>query len=106
MTSLTEIVGVVLPLLAIAGSAVAYVVKFYSERSDIREQRFTALVSRIDEPGAMASKVAAVYEMRQFPEHRDFIVRFCRTQQGNVSGSGAALLEAEMQQTAEYFRRT
>jgi hypothetical protein len=98
------LLGFAAPLMTLAGSAVAYVVKLYLEARERRRGYFFELMGRIDASAPIAGKVAAVYELRRFPEHRDFIVRFCTLQQSNVTGEGAGSLIAEMQATAEFFR--
>jgi hypothetical protein len=90
--------------MTLAGSAVAYVVKLYLEAGERRRDNFFELMRMIDTSGTIAAKVTAVYQLRSFPDHRDFIIRFCTLQQPNVTGEGAAPRIAEMQATAEYFR--
>jgi uncharacterized protein YjbI with pentapeptide repeats len=58
----------------------------------------------IDQRGTIASKLAAIYQLRDFPEHSEFIVRFCRANLENVDGQGADILKAELKQTIEFFR--
>ncbi|HLZ74021.1 hypothetical protein [Phenylobacterium sp.] len=60
----------------------------------------------IDSDRPSATKMAAIYELRRYPEHRDFIVRFCTTQSANVSGVGAQILIDEMAQTRDAMMRT
>ena len=102
--TVTELVTLV-PLIALAGSSVAYVIKLFLDRIDKRRDRFFDLMKLIDGKESIALKVAAVYELRQFPEHKDFIVHFCETQSKNVTGvdSGAKSLIAEMHRTKEHF---
>jgi hypothetical protein len=98
------LVGFAAPLLALAGSAVAYVVKLYQDRADRRRAQFFELMQFIDSDRPIATKVAALYELRHFPEHRDFIVRFCETQRENITGPGAQALIAEMDATGAAMR--
>lgn len=98
------LLGFAAPLMTLAGSAVAYVVKLYLEAGERRRDHFFELMRMIDTSGTIAAKVTAVYQLRSFPEHRDFIVRFCTLQQSNITGGGAGPLKAEMQATAEFFR--
>jgi hypothetical protein len=102
--NLSEAVTLV-PLIALAGSSIAYVVKLFLDRADKRRDRFFDLMKLIDGKESIALKVAAIYELRQFPEHKDFIVHFCETQSKNVAGvdSGAKSLIAEMNRTKDYF---
>lgn len=86
-------------LLALAGSSVAYVVKLYQDAAERRRNHFFELMGFIDSDRPIATKVAAIYELRQFPEHKDFIVRFCTTQRSNVTGPGSQPLIDEMDAT-------
>ena len=54
----------------------------------------------------IATKVAAIYELRRFPEHKDFIIRFCETQRSNVSGLAAQALIGEFDATRDFFKAT
>ncbi|PWE36996.1 hypothetical protein DD563_14215 [Pelagicola sp. LXJ1103] len=102
---LTAFIGISLPLIAIAGSAVAYVIKIYRESATIRREQFFELMKLLDDKGTIAAKVAAVYHLRQFPEHKDFIVRFCEIQKDNILGDRGLYLTAEMQLTLEHFSK-
>jgi hypothetical protein len=97
------LIGFAAPLLTLAGSAVGYVVKQYLDAADKRRNRFFELMKYIDTDGDIATKVAAVYELRRYPEHREFVIRFCDTQKRNIGGSGAAVqsLKDEMQFTRD-----
>lgn len=55
----------------------------------------------IDSSNPVATKVAAVYELRRYPEHREFVIRFCETQRGNITGAGAQALVDEMDATRQ-----
>jgi hypothetical protein len=100
------LLGFAAPLIALAGSAVAYIVKLYQDAAQRRRDHFFELMKFIDSTQPIATKVAAVYALRQFPEHRDFIVRFCNTQRANITGVGAPLLAAEMKATQEFFEQS
>lgn len=99
-----------IPLATIAGSAVAYIVKLYQEAAERRRKHFFELMQYIDGSGTIATKVAAIYELRSFPEHRDFIIRFCETQRGNISparstaGPAVEALIAEFDATRDFFK--
>ena len=97
------LVGVVGPLVTLAGSALAYVVKLYQDKRDRRRREFFELMQYIDGPNTIATKVAAVYSLRQFPEHEDFIVRFCDNQRGNVTGVAAQILVTELDLLKKHF---
>lgn len=96
-------VGVIIPMITIAGSAVAFVWKSYRDTAAERRAGFFALMDRIDTEGTIAGKIAAVYQLRFYPEHKDFIVRFCESQQANITGGGTKLLADEMNKTLDFF---
>jgi hypothetical protein len=98
-----SLVGAGVSLVTVAGSAVAYVVKLYLDRSERRRQAFFELMKMIDSPAPIAQKVAAVYRLREFPEDRDFIVRFCKTQRDNIKGPATEPLQIEMDATRQFF---
>jgi hypothetical protein len=54
--------------------------------------------------GSITSKVAAVYELRKYPEYRDVIIRICDKSQAQVVGASAQMLIDELKLTAEYMR--
>lgn len=104
MEKLVSIVGVVIPMITIAGSAAAFVWKSFRDAREDRRNQFFELMTLIDTNGSIASKIAAVYQLRQFPEHKEFIIRFCDTQKDNISGDAAKLLSEEMVKTRDFFR--
>lgn len=69
----------------------------------MRDQFFElmAFIDSKDRP--IATKVAAVYRLRDFPEDKEFIARFCQSQRENIQGDAARLLRDEMDATAQYF---
>jgi hypothetical protein len=95
--------GIIVPLVTLAGSAVAYVVTLFQDASSKRRERFFELMHYLDGPSTIASKMAAVYQLREFPEHGDFIVRFCEAQQTNVTGAAAPLLVQEFEATRAFM---
>lgn len=100
------IVGFVVPFLGLAGSAVAFVVKLFRDAKERRENRFFEMMQLIDGQGTIATKIAAVYALRDFREHREFLVRFCETQSENITGgdTAVALLKSELKLTAEAMK--
>lgn len=98
------LLGFAAPLIALAGSAVGYVVKLYQDASVRRRDQFFELMAFIDSKDRpIATKVAAVYRLRDFPEDKEFIVRFCQSQRENIQGDAARLLRDEMDATAQFF---
>jgi hypothetical protein len=93
------------PLMALAGSAVAYVFKVFGDGAERRRQRLFELMQFIDSDKPLAVKLAAVYELRRFPKDREFVVRFCKVVRGQIKGDAAAALVAELDATAAAVER-
>ena len=51
--------------------------------------------------GSIASKMAAAYELRKYPEYREVIIRMCR--EGEVTGPSGKMLKHEMMLTADHL---
>lgn len=94
------LIGFAAPLLGIAGSAIAYVIKLYMDAGARRRAQFFELMQFIDSNNhPIATKCAAVYQLRDYKEHAGFVVRFCENQRNNIQGSAAAILIAELDET-------
>ena len=98
------LVGIVIPLFTIAGSAAAFIIRYYADSKHRRDQEFFLLMEILDSSKPLASKTAAAYQLRAFPEHSEFIVRFYENLQGNVYGDAASTLGDELARTADYFK--
>ena len=103
MRTLFEIVGIVLPLFTIAGSAFAYVFNYIGERKRRRADEFAKLIQIFDTEGQTASKISAIYHLRQFPEHSDFIMSLCARFSSFVKEGDRDMLHEHFQQTLNYF---
>ena len=97
------LLGFAAPLVALAGSSVAFVVKVYQDRSERQRNQFFELMQFIDSDRPLATKMAAVYQLRSYPEHRDFIIRFCRTVRNQVSGNAGQALINELDETRAFM---
>jgi hypothetical protein len=98
------LLGFVAPFVALAGSAVAFVWQNYRESKDRRWNKFFDLMKFIDSKDLpIATKSAAVYQLRQFPEHKDFIIRFCTAHKSNIVGPASQILATEMESTVQFF---
>lgn len=97
-------VAAIVPLWVIAWSAYHYV---HTRRFDEQEKRYIRFFLVMDhlgkDGGSIASKMAAAYEMRKFPEYADVIIRLC--EQASVQGASAEMLKTEMKLTADYMRK-
>ncbi|WP_137680515.1 hypothetical protein [Aurantiacibacter suaedae] len=91
----------VIPLAGIAGSAIAYIIRLYQEAGERKHRRFFELLGYLDGDGPIAAKLGAVYQLREFKEHEDFVERFCRKVADNVKGESTAALVDELNRTAE-----
>ncbi|WBH16873.1 hypothetical protein [Sphingomonas radiodurans] len=99
--------GVVLPLSALAWSAWQYVAIRKREEARHRFERFFKLLDLIgsDDQVSLHSKVGAIYELRNYSEYSEVIVRVCGDSKDRVSGSLAFMLQNEFTKTIEYFEK-
>lgn len=95
--------GIVLPLTALAWSAVFYTIARRREVSHQEYQRFFEITDHLGrEGGSIASKMAAAYELRSYPQYRDVIINIC--EKADIRGSAAQMLRDELQATADILR--
>ncbi|WP_336971584.1 hypothetical protein [Sphingobium aromaticiconvertens] len=95
--------GIVLPLAALAWSAVFYTLARRREVQHQEYQRFFQIMDHLGLSGAsIASKMAAAYELRKYPEYTDVIVNICEKAQ--IEGVAADMLKEEMLATAQYLK--
>lgn len=93
--------SVFLPLMTLAGSAVAYIFKLFLDLSDRRRKHFLELIGLLDQQGTLASKLAAVYQLSRYDQHRGFLIRFFEKRDMIVSGTSGDVLKEEMRIAAE-----
>jgi hypothetical protein len=101
------LLGFAAPLIALAGSAVAFVIRQYTDAKQRKRDDFFALLDRFDNPNTVIfCRLAATYRLREFKKDRDFLLRFLEFQQKNVEGSkdAVAQLVGEMQLTSRALR--
>jgi len=95
--------GVVLPLASLAWAACFYVL---TRRREVQHQEFERFFKVMDhlghENGSIASKMAAAYELRKYPQYRETIIRLCEG--ADIRGPAAQMLRDEMALTAEHMR--
>jgi hypothetical protein len=95
--------GVVLPLAALAWSAVFYTLVRQREVHHQEYHRFFEIMDHLGQQGgSIASKMAAAYELRKYPEYRDVIINIC--EKAKVDGAAAQMLREEMLATAEFLK--
>ena len=103
---IVEIIIKYLPLWALAGSAVFYVWNCFKEFENNRRQQFFDLTKILDDQNLpLASKMVAIYHLRFYNKHADFISRFCTSCQRSMSGPSASELIAELELTKSYVNR-
>ncbi len=95
---------VAVPLLGLAGSAIAFVIRMYLEAAERRRLRFFRMIEYINGQGGIIEKLAAMYQLREFTEHREFLIRLLEMQRGNITGDQKENLVAEMDRTAAALR--
>ncbi len=95
--------GIVIPLFAMAWAAIFFVL---TRRREVHFQEFERLFKVIDHlgeaGGSIASKMAATYELRKYPDYKDVIIRMC--EQTETTGSMGKMLKDEMLKTADFLR--
>jgi hypothetical protein len=94
--------GVVIPLAALAWSALAYTAVRRREVKHQEYQRFFEITEHLGrEGGSIAAKMAAAYELRKYPEYTEVILNIC--EKASVSGVAAKMLKEELDATAKYL---
>jgi hypothetical protein len=103
LAQFASVLGVVLPLSALAWSAVVYVGVKREETRHKEFQKFFEVMDYFGKPGSsVASKMAAAYELRRFPEYKDVIVRLA--EKAAFEGSTAGMLKEELDLTASFLK--
>ncbi len=93
--------GIVVPLLAMAFSAVTYSLAKRREVQHQQYQRFFQIMDHLGGNASAASKMAAAYELRKYPDYAEVIINIC--EKANIEGEDAMLKE-EMIATAEHLK--
>jgi len=95
--------GIVIPLSALAWSAVFYTIARKREDAHQEYQRFFLITDHLGHlGGSIASKMAAAYELRKYPQYAEVIINIC--EKTEVTGSMAKMLRDEMLATAEFLK--
>ena len=102
MNNVVSQLAILLPMFAMGGSAVAFVWKQYLDRAERRNKEMFQLMSLFDEKGTLASKLAALYRLRDFEKDREFVARFCDAIVGNLEGTAANALREEIIATKKF----
>jgi hypothetical protein len=99
--------GIVLPLCVLAWTAWRFTADRKHELRHKRFERFFSVTDKIgQEGGSILSKVAALYELRRFPEYSEVIIRM--TENPDIRGSGRPkeILEQEFRLINEAMRKS
>jgi hypothetical protein len=99
--------GIVIPLATLAWSAWQYV---SIRKREAASERFDRLFKILDLIGggtetSVYSKVGGIFELRNYPEYREVIVRICRDSKGKIQGSLAGMMDCEFEKTIDYFEK-
>ena len=94
--------GIVLPLSITAFSAMRYVGLEAEKRRASRYSEFYRLMDQIGmSGGSIASKMAAISELKKYPEYKEVILRLCSG--ASIAGTEAHLLVQEFSLTAQHI---
>lgn len=97
--------GLVLPLATLAWAAIFFALTWREEIKHKRYQKFFELMELVGkENSSIAGKMAAVFEMRKYPEYKEVIIRLCKDAQ--IHGHAKQLHEREFDLTARHFGST
>ena len=95
--------GIIIPLFAMAWAANFFVL---TRRREVHFQEFERLFNVMDHlgqsGGSIASKMAAAYELRKYPQYKEMIIRMC--EQTEIIGSSGQMLKNELMMTAQHLR--
>jgi hypothetical protein len=95
-------VGITVPLAALAWAAVFYVINRRREIHHQEYQKFFEITDHLGKSGgSIASKMAAAFELRKYPQYKDVVLRLC--QSVSAEGGSAKMLIDELRLTAEYL---
>jgi hypothetical protein len=95
--------GVVVPLAALAWAAVFYTISHRREVSHQEYKRFFEVTNHLgDHGGSIASKMAAAFELRRYPQYKSVTINIC--ERTEVKGPSAQMLIDELQATADFLR--
>lgn|GEM_PF-3591556 len=99
--------GVAAPLVALAGSAIAFVYRQFAEAKVRKRREFFELLKTFDDADSgFFSRLASTYRLREFKEDREFLARYLEQSKTYVSGTPhmAEMLKNEMQSTIDHLQ--
>ena len=95
--------GIVLPLVSLAWAAVFYVLTRRREVQHQEFERFFRVMDHLGASGSIASKMAAAYELRKYPQYAPVIIRLC--EQARIEGPASEMLQKELELTAAVMKK-
>ena len=95
--------ALLLPLFVLAWSAWQYVALQKKIEKQKRFENFFLVMEKTYKIGEAPAGAAALYELRKYPEYRDFIIRYCNWGISVLTRKEQQFLRNEYQQTLEYF---
>ena len=97
--------GVIIPLLAFACAALRYVQVEKAKARQANFENFFQTVMRVHNADkSLLSQKAAIFELRHYPEYREFILRVCDDLEPYFGPGVRQELAEEFEETAERLR--
>jgi hypothetical protein len=97
--------ALILPLFILAWSAWQYVMLQKKIEEQRRFENFFLVVEKSFKIGEVPLGAAALYELRKYPEYKEFTVRYCQWAMSVLTDKKQAFLRTEYQLTLEYFEK-
>ncbi|MGF7168977.1 hypothetical protein FHS91_000636 [Sphingobium xanthum] len=97
--------GIVIPLAALAWSAVFYTLARRREVSHQEYQRLSEVMRNLgDHQASVTQKMAAAFELRKYPEYAPVIITVCENTKLTGDRDYVDMFRAELDKTADYLR--
>jgi hypothetical protein len=97
--------GVVIPLASLAWAAVMHVrLGQRQARSQEFDQLFKVMELIGSHSGNQPSQMAAIFELRNYPNYKNLILRMCDTLPISGSASAVAAIKNELESTAKFLQ--
>jgi hypothetical protein len=97
--------GIVIPLFGLSWAAIQHVATEERDQKFKEYQKFFEIMKDFgSKDSTVPGNMAAVFELRKFPQYKDVIIRLC--EDSPFEGNPAKLLAREMALTADALRAT
>ena len=104
LLAVAVLVAVGIPLSIMARTARRNAILMQRADQHRRYEAFNAVLARIEAKGVgPAQKIAAVRQLREFPEYRHITVVMCNSINVNGTGPGAEIFQNELKLTEEHL---